>query len=61
MVAEDLDAREHGQPGRPSLEEHGCQRAREAAVAEVDARECAQAGEFGGRGRRGSVGGGVAS
>ena len=34
--------------GRPSLEEHGCQRAREAAAAEVDARERAGAGEFGG-------------
>jgi len=46
--------------GSPSLEERGCQRAREAA-AEVDAGEHAWAGEFGGRGRRGSAGGGDTS
>ena len=60
-MAGDLDAGEHGQPGRPSLEEHGCQRAREAAAAEVDAGERARAGKFGGRGRRGSAGGGDTS
>ena len=60
-MAGDLDAGEHGQPGRPSLEERGCQRAREAVVVEVDARECARASEFGGRGWRGSAGGGDTS
>ena len=60
-MAGDLDAGEHRQPGRPSLEERGCQRAREAAAVEVDAGERMRAGEFGGRGRRGSAGGGEAS
>ena len=57
VVAEDLDAGEHGQPGRPSLEERGCQRTREVAAVEVDAGERTRAGEFGGRGQRGSAGG----
>jgi hypothetical protein len=56
-VAGDMDAREHRKPGLPPVEERGCRRAREAA-AEVDARERARACEFGGRGRRGSAGGG---
>ena len=47
--------------GSPSLEERGCQRAWEAVSIEVDARERTWAGEFGGRGRRGSVGGGDTS
>jgi len=47
--------------GSPSLEERGCQRAREAAAAEVDAGERARADEFGGRGWRGSAGGGDTS
>ena len=61
MVAGDLDVGEHGHPGRPSLEECGCQRAREVAAAEVDAGEHVRASEFGGRGWRGSAGGGDTS
>ena len=47
--------------GSPLLEECGCQRARETTAVEVDARERARADKFGGRGWRGSAGGGDTS